>query len=89
VFADPGFLLVAWARVRGNKGAATAGVDGRTARSIEAWQGAEDFLRELRSQIKNRSFRPLPVREHMIPKVGGKLRRLGIATETALCRVIQ
>ena len=53
--ADPGFLLVAWARVRGNKGAATAGVDGRTARSIEAWQGTEDFLRELRSQIRDRS----------------------------------
>ena len=26
--ADPGFLLVAWDRVRGNKGARTAGVDG-------------------------------------------------------------
>ncbi|WP_328412089.1 hypothetical protein [Nocardia sp. NBC_00403] len=25
---DPAFLLVAWARVRGNKGARTAGVDG-------------------------------------------------------------
>ncbi|WP_313904920.1 hypothetical protein [Streptomyces sp. IB201691-2A2] len=29
--ADPAFLLVAWARVRGNKGARTAGVDGETA----------------------------------------------------------
>jgi RNA-directed DNA polymerase len=85
--ADPGFLLVAWVRVRGNKGAATAGVDGRTALSIEAWQGAEEFLGELRSQIKNRSFRPLPVRERMIPKAGGKLRRLGIATITD--RVVQ
>ena len=27
--ADPAFLLVAWDRVRGNKGARTAGVDGR------------------------------------------------------------
>ena len=26
--ADPAFLLVAWDRVRGNKGARTAGVDG-------------------------------------------------------------
>ncbi|MDK0524073.1 hypothetical protein [Streptomyces sp. ML-6] len=34
--ADPAFLLVAWDRVRGNKGARTAGVDGKTARSIEA-----------------------------------------------------
>jgi RNA-directed DNA polymerase len=78
--ADPGFLLVAWDRVRGNKGARTAGVDGRTARSIEARQGVEDFLDMLRSQVKSRSFRPLPVRERMIPKAGGKLRRLGIAT---------
>ena len=85
--ADPAFLLVAWERVRGNKGAATAGVDGRTAMSIEVWQGVEEFLGELRSQVKDRSFQPLPVRERMIPKPGGKLRRLGIATITD--RVVQ
>jgi RNA-directed DNA polymerase len=28
---DPSFLLVAWDRVRNNKGARTAGVDGETA----------------------------------------------------------
>jgi RNA-directed DNA polymerase len=78
--ADPAFLLVAWDRVRGNKGARTAGVDRQTARSIEAGQGVGDFLGTLRSQVKDRSFRPLPVRERMIPKAGGKLRRLGIAT---------
>lgn len=39
--ADPAFLLVAWDRVRGNRGARTAGVDGKTARSIEAGQGVE------------------------------------------------
>ncbi|GCB42720.1 reverse transcriptase domain-containing protein [Streptomyces sp. NL15-2K] len=78
--ADPAFLLVAWDRVRGNKRARTAGVDGRTAWSIEAGQGVGEFLDGLRSQIKDRSFRPLPVRERMIPKAGGKLRRLGIAT---------
>ena len=77
--ADPGFLLVAWDRVRG-KGAATAGVDGQTAASIAAWKGVEEFLDELRCQLKDRSFTPLPVRERMIPKAGGKLRALGIAT---------
>ena len=76
----PDFLTVAWERVRGNKGAATAGVDGQTAASIAAWKGVEEFLDELRCQLKDRSFTPLPVRERMLPKAGGKLRALGIAT---------
>jgi RNA-directed DNA polymerase len=77
---DPAFLLIAWDRVRGNKGARTAGVDRRTALSIMAMQGVERFLNELRSQLKHGSFRPLPVRERMIPKASGKKRRLGIPT---------
>src|SRR5229473_1559449 len=85
--ADPAFLLVAWDRVRGNKGAGTAGVDGLTAESIAVRTGAGEFLGALRSSIRDRSFRPLPVRERMIPKSGGKLRRLGIATITD--RVVQ
>ena len=75
---DPAFLLVAWDRVRGNKGARTAGVDGQTAYYIEAVRGVEGFLEELRGAVKARSFQPLPVRERMIPKANGKLRRLGI-----------
>ena len=35
---DAAFLLVAWDRVRGDKGARTAGMDGRTACTIEAEQ---------------------------------------------------
>jgi RNA-directed DNA polymerase len=78
--ADPAFLWVAWDRVSGNRGAGTAGVDGRTARSVAAFQGVEEFLDELRISVKNRGFRPLPVRERMIPKANGTLRRLGIPT---------
>ena len=77
--ADPAFLLVAWDRVRGNKGARTPGVDGRTVSSIQAGPGVEGFLDELRVSLRDRSFRPLPVRERMIPKANGKRRRLGIA----------
>jgi RNA-directed DNA polymerase len=80
VVADPAFLLVAWDRVSGNKGAGTAGVDGRTASSVAQVQGVEEFLDRLRSGLKDRSFRPVPVRERMIPKSGGTLRRLGIPT---------
>lgn len=68
--ADPAFLLVAWDRVRGNKGAGTAGVDGRTAASIVARIGVTEYLDGLRSALKDRSFRPVPVRERMIHKAG-------------------
>jgi RNA-directed DNA polymerase len=78
--ADPAFLLVGWARVRGNKGAKTAGVDGHTAASIQA-RGVEEFLGALRDCLKDRSFCPLPSRERLIPKPGtAKRRRLGIST---------
>jgi RNA-directed DNA polymerase len=85
--ADPAFLLVAWDRVAGNKGAKTAGVDGCTALSIVLRIGVGEFLDAVRVSLKDRSFRPMPVRERMIPKVSGKLRRLGIATITD--RVVQ
>jgi RNA-directed DNA polymerase len=82
--ADPAFMVTAWRRVRENKGARTAGIDKRTARSIEASaQGAEGFLEDLRTQLRARAFRPLPVRQRKIPKAGGKLRSLGIPTATA------
>ncbi|MDQ0963294.1 hypothetical protein QFZ66_007172 [Streptomyces sp. B4I13] len=76
---DPAFLLVAWVRVRGSRGARTAGVDGRNVYHVEAVRGGESFLGGLRSALKDRSFRPLPVRERMIPKADGKLRRLGFS----------
>src|SRR6266487_3215919 len=77
---DPAFLQVAWERVRSNKGARTAGVDGETARYIEAVRGLEGFLEALRGSLKDRTFRPLPARQRAIPKAGGKVRYLGIAT---------
>jgi len=85
---DRDFLTVAWGRVKGNKGARTAGVD----RCIPALigDGAEtvEFLDEVRGLLKSRAFVPLPVRERLIPKPGStKLRRLGIPT--ARDRVVQ
>jgi RNA-directed DNA polymerase len=86
---DPAFLLVAWDRVRGNKGARTAGVDGQTAYYIQAVRGLEGFLTQLRDDLKARCFQPLPARRRAIPKAGGKVRYLGIATVPAYCRVVQ
>lgn len=75
---DPAFLVVAWRRVRGNKGARTAGVDGVTPRSIGPRAAA--LLARLRAELKARRFAPQRVREKAIPKASGKIRRLGIPT---------
>jgi hypothetical protein len=72
---DPAFVLVAWDRVRADKGARSAGVDGKTAYAIEAELGVGVFCDRLREQLKARSFRPVPVRERMIPNAIGKNRR--------------
>jgi RNA-directed DNA polymerase len=48
--ADPAFLMVAWARVRANKGARSAGVDGQTAYSVERERGTEVFLTDVRGR---------------------------------------
>ena len=53
---DPTFLVVAWARVRGNKGARTAGVDGVEPRSIVF--GAAELLDRLRDDLKTGRFVP-------------------------------
>jgi RNA-directed DNA polymerase len=82
---DPAFLVVAWSRVRGNKGARTAGVDRVAPRAIAP--GAEALLDELREDLKARRYMSSRVREKRIPKSGGKLRRLGIPT--ARDRVVQ
>jgi RNA-directed DNA polymerase len=82
--ADPAFLQMAWYRVRGNRGARTAGADGVKPRSIVF---GEALLEGLRAQLKARTFSPMPVRERLIPKASGKSRRLGIAT--ARDRVVQ
>lgn len=81
---DPAFLAVAWSRVRGNKGARSAGVDGIAPSRIADPAG---WLTELQHKLKARQFAPERVRERMIPKRGGKLRRLGIPT--AADRVVQ
>jgi RNA-directed DNA polymerase len=76
---DPATLVVAWSRVSRNRGSRTAGIDAATRRHVEAL-GVERFLRELRGELKAGTFRPLPVRERLIPKRDGRRRRLGIPT---------
>jgi RNA-directed DNA polymerase len=78
---DPAFLVAAWERVSTNKGAKTAGIDKATAAMVETWIGVEAFLEQIRDSLKSGEFRPVEVRQVMIPKGNsGKFRKLGIPT---------
>lgn len=81
---DPAFLVMAWNTVRANRGARSAGVDGIAPSAIADPGG---WLADLQRELNARRFSPDRVRERMIPKRGGKLRRLGIPT--AADRVVQ
>ena len=78
LLCDPATLVVAWERVKRNRGSKTAGVDGETRKRIEQI-GVENVLGELRQTLRDGTYAPLPVRERAIPKRGsGKVRKLGI-----------
>jgi RNA-directed DNA polymerase len=47
---------------------------------IETRIGVEAFLGYIRDSLKSGVFRPVEVRQVMIPKASGKLRKLGIPT---------
>lgn len=82
---DPAFVTVGWDRVRGNRGSRSAGVDGVKPRSIVTMEAV--FLARVRRELRSGEFRPLPVKQRLIPKANGKLRSLGIPT--AADRVVQ
>ena len=54
-----------------------AGVDGVTFATIEA-AGLEEWLSGIGKQLRERNYRPDPVRRVMIPKPNGGMRPLGI-----------
>jgi RNA-directed DNA polymerase len=93
---DRAFLVHAWERVSSNAGAQTAGVDRATVAWVEANVGVVEFLDGIRDSLKSGEFRPVEVRQVMIPKGrSGKLRKLGITTvsdrvvQTALKAVLE
>jgi RNA-directed DNA polymerase len=70
-------LEFAYLRCRSNDGA--PGVDGQTFDDIEAY-GRDRWLDELTTELKERTYRPDPVRRVFIPKPDGKQRPLGIGS---------
>jgi RNA-directed DNA polymerase len=85
-------LAFAYQCCRDNGG--VAGVDGQRFQDIEEY-GVERWLDELAQELKNRTYRPQPVRRVYIPKPDGQQRPLGIPTirdrvaETAAVLVLE
>jgi RNA-directed DNA polymerase len=77
---SPAFLVHAWERVASNAGARTPDVDRATVAAIEARTGVPEFLGQIRDSLKSGEFRPVEVRQVLIPKKSGKFRKLGIPT---------
>ena len=58
------------------------GVDGVTFGAIEA-HGVDAVLEQIRDELVQRTYKPLPARRQEIPKDGGKVRVLSIPTPLA------
>lgn len=76
-------LNLAYKQVYKNKGA--SGVDGVTVEELFSY--IREHQQEILKQIRNRRYKPLPVRRVYIPKENGKMRKLGIPS--VIDRVLQ
>jgi group II intron reverse transcriptase/maturase len=84
-------LVAAWKRVKANRG--SAGVDGLSIRQTAVYLKTQ--WPQVRKELLEGRYRPLPVRRMQIPKSGGGKRDLGIPTVTdrliqqALLQILQ
>ena len=82
----PDILWRAWEEVRRNGG--SAGVDGVTIEEVER-EGVEQFLYQIKQDLKAGKYRPQPVRRVYIPKPGQPDKRRPLGIPVVKDRVVQ
>jgi len=80
LFLTKRLIDVAIENVLGNAGAKTPGIDGMTKKDLKAESDKIKFRNEIYEALKQKSYKPSPVRRVYIPKPNGKRRPLGIPT---------
>jgi RNA-directed DNA polymerase len=79
-------LEEAWRRVRRNRG--SAGVDKQTIEAVEGY-GVARLLNELEAELREKRYRPQPVRRVYIPKPGKPGQQRGLGIPVVRDRVVQ
>jgi RNA-directed DNA polymerase len=79
-------LVEAWQRVRRNRG--SAGIDKQTIAEVEA-RGVDGILDELEGELREKRYRPMPVRRVYIPKPGKPTQRRGLGIPAVRDRIVQ
>ena len=73
---NPTWIAAACDRVLKRSRGKAPGVDGVTVQRFE--RSRDQWLEQLRLELKRGTYRPLPLRRVEIPKANGKMRQLGI-----------
>lgn len=71
-------LEIAWKQVKQNGGC--PGIDNVSLRTFDSEEKVRQFLISLQEELKEKTYRPMPVKRVLIPKPNGGLRPLGIPT---------
>jgi RNA-directed DNA polymerase len=74
------WIATALRGVLANTGARPPGIDGITKHHLASEEAQSTLIQEIGQALRDRSFRPSPVRRIYIPKSNGKQRPLGIST---------
>ncbi len=77
LLTDKNILHAAWSDVC--KGTKAAGIDSITVKKVKA-TGVEEFLDSIRKELKKGEYRPSRVIFFDVPKMNGKMRKIGLST---------